>query len=591
MTRTTFLTSAAILAAVALSCGGRAVTAQTLQLAQAAEPQKPGTPPAQKPGQPAQPGHPAAPNAAHPPAAAAPPAAHTPPAAAVTPPAQHAPPAAAATPAAPHTPPAAAAAPPAPHVPPAAAAAPPAPHVPPAAATVPPAPHAAPAAAAPASVQHPAAAAAPAAPAVAPANAAAPASQRAGTLPVAPTAQTPPRPGAPAAAAVAPNVAPAVHPAAPAAAAVAPAPAPGFGRPAPQPAAASTGAIPGAAPHPANAFAAPPVTRPVDPAAMPHRLDAVRAERQEVQEGNRTIIRENDRVIIREGGHDIIRHDEAARFAFNAREVNVEHRGDAVITVAVRPDGSRIVTEVDGNGRLLRRLRRDAFGREIVIIDNTVVVPVAVVGGPAMVVGGPAVAIATPGLALGIGGLGLGVALSLGPPVVQIAPELYIRDTAVATPAQIYMTLAAPPVEVIDRRYSLDEIRYNEPLRARMPRVDIDTVNFDTGSWEIAPDQAQRLAGVAQGMLQAVQANPAEVFLVEGHTDAVGADVDNLSLSDHRAESVAVLLTNQFGVPAENLTSQGYGKQFLKVQTPAPERANRRVAVRRITPLLTAQAN
>ena len=52
---------------------------------------------------------------------------------------------------------------------------------------------------------------------------------------------------------------------------------------------------------------------------------------------------------------------------------------------------------------------------------------------------------------------------------------------------------------------------------------------------------------------------------------------------------VAVVLTNQFGIPAENLTSQGYGKQFLKIPTPAPERANRRVAVRRITPLLTAQ--
>ena len=87
-----------------------------------------------------------------------------------------------------------------------------------------------------------------------------------------------------------------------------------------------------------------------------------------------------------------------------------------------------------------------------------------------------------------------------------------------------------------------------------------------------------------------MQRNPAEVFLIEGHTDAVGNDVDNLSLSDRRAESVAVVLTNQFGVPPENLTSQGYGKQFLKIPTPAPERANRRVAVRRITPLLTAQA-
>jgi OOP family OmpA-OmpF porin len=319
---------------------------------------------------------------------------------------------------------------------------------------------------------------------------------------------------------------------------------------------------------------------PVDPKTMPQHLEALRGQRQEVQEGNRTIIRESDRTIIREGGHDIIRHDEAARFGFNAREVNVERRGNATITVALRPDGSRIVTEVDDNGRLLRRIRRDAGGREIIIIDNTVVV-----GAPGFVVGGPGVVLGGAAIALG----GIGVGLVLAPPVIRIAPELYIRETVRATPDDIYLTLAAPPVERIDRRYTLDEIRYSEPLRARMPRVDIDTVNFEFGSWEVAPDQIDRLAGVAQGIQRAIQRNPAEVFLIEGHTDAVGNDVDNLSLSDHRAESVAVVLTNQFGIPAENLTSQGYGKQFLKIPTPAPERANRRVAVRRITPLLTAQ--
>ena len=47
------------------------------------------------------------------------------------------------------------------------------------------------------------------------------------------------------------------------------------------------------------------------------------------------------------------------------------------------------------------------------------------------------------------------------------------------------------------------------------------------------------------------------------------------------------MLTQQFGVPAENLTTQGYGEQYLKVPTHGPERENRRVAVRRITPLLT----
>jgi len=58
---------------------------------------------------------------------------------------------------------------------------------------------------------------------------------------------------------------------------------------------------------------------------------------------------------------------------------------------------------------------------------------------------------------------------------------------------------------------------------------------------------------------------------------------------DRRAESVAVALTQQFAVPAENLSSQGYGEQYLKVPTNEAERANRRVAVRRITPLLTGQ--
>src|SRR5262249_24554442 len=140
-----------------------------------------------------------------------------------------------------------------------------------------------------------------------------------------------------------------------------------------------------------------------------------------------------------------------------------------------------------------------------------------------------------------------GFVLDLRPPVVTIAPQLYIREVGPATTlVDISATLMAPPVMAVERRYSLDEILYNEPLRARMPRIDIDTVNFETGSWEITPDQADRLAFVAQGIVAALKRNPGEMFLVEGYTDAVGNDVDNLSLSDHRAESVAQMLTSQF---------------------------------------------
>ena len=122
-----------------------------------------------------------------------------------------------------------------------------------------------------------------------------------------------------------------------------------------------------------------------------------------------------------------------------------------------------------------------------------------------------------------------------------------------------------------------------------MPYVNLD-IQFDTGSWQLTPDQVDRLSAIAEALNRAIARNPREVFLIEGHTDAVGNDVDNLSLSDRRAEAVAVALTEQFQVPAENLVTQGYGKQGLLIQTDAPERANRRVAIRRITPLIDPQA-
>jgi outer membrane protein OmpA-like peptidoglycan-associated protein len=292
------------------------------------------------------------------------------------------------------------------------------------------------------------------------------------------------------------------------------------------------------------------------------RLDDVRAARREVREGNRLLIEEPGRVIIQEGGQTIIRHNEADRFRWQAQDVHIERRGADTVTVFERPDGARIYTVTDESGRLLRRYRRLPDGREIIIIDNRY-------SGPP-----------NP----------FGYFVDLPPPVIHIPRERYIVEDEYARPDDIYYALWAGPVDYIDRPYTLDEIRYSLPLRERMPRVDLDTVTFDTGSWEVAPDQVERLAVIADGINRAIAANPSEVFLIEGHTDAVGSDIDNLSLSDRRAESVALVLSQQFGVPPENLTTQGYGAHYLKVPTPGPERANRRVTVRRITPLLTGQS-
>jgi len=314
---------------------------------------------------------------------------------------------------------------------------------------------------------------------------------------------------------------------------------------------------------------APPPTQalaPIPPGAAPQgprRLEDFRGQRQETDQGGRKVFTEPGRVIVVDpSGQSFIRHNEEDRFRFGARDIRTERVGGDTRTVVIRPDGSQIITVVGGDGQLLRRIRRDREGREIIIIDNSYRDPRAVGG----------------------------FYVDLPPPIIRIPFNRYIVEADVAAPELIYDTLEAPPVDRIDRRYSLDEIRYSPTVRQLMPSIDLNTINFETGSWEIPPDQAARLQVIADGLNRAIGRNPREVFLIEGHTDAVGNPVDNLSLSDRRAEAAAELLTQQFGVPAENLTSQGYGAQYLKEQTDGPSRVNRRVTVRRITPLLSGGA-
>ncbi|MGJ8617079.1 MAG: OmpA family protein, partial [Sulfitobacter sp.] len=106
------------------------------------------------------------------------------------------------------------------------------------------------------------------------------------------------------------------------------------------------------------------------------------------------------------------------------------------------------------------------------------------------------------------------------------------------------------------------------------------------GSAAILPEQARSLAKIGTTLSNLIANDPRTVILVEGHTDAVGNATYNLALSDRRAETVALALTEYFNVPPENMITQGYGESALKVPTLASEAANRRAVVRNITGLL-----
>lgn len=303
----------------------------------------------------------------------------------------------------------------------------------------------------------------------------------------------------------------------------------------------------------------------------PRRIDDVRGRRVESvsKSGARIIQEPGNRTIVRQDNRTIITRNEGAVFNTFTRGAKHNRRRDGgTETVYERPGGVRVFSEFDRDGRLLRRYRRDRSGREYVFVDNRRFYRNLAVG-------------------VGVGALATAAIVTLAPPAHSLPPDRYIVDYDRASEDELYETVIAPPVERLERGYSLDEVRYSRSLRQRMRRIDLDNINFETGSFEVDPDQYDKLARIARVLQRVIDRDPTEVFLIEGHTDAIGSDEDNLSLSDHRAESVARILVEHFEIPIENLTTQGYGEQFLKIDTQEAERANRRVAVRRITPLLS----
>ena len=296
--------------------------------------------------------------------------------------------------------------------------------------------------------------------------------------------------------------------------------------------------------------------------ARAERVDEIRDSRREFTQDGVTVIHEPGRTIIRDGEGTFIRHDETARFRELGGNFRTERRGNEMVSVFDRPDGVRVITVTDESGELVRRIRRYPDGREVILIDNSF---------------RPRPRTFEEQI------------IELPPPEYSFPRNRYIVDADEASPEVIYEALSAPLVQRPPRRYTLDEVRYSPTVRAYTRSVDVNTITFDTGSWEIKPDQVRRLDTIAAALGRAITANPNEVFLIEGHTDAVGNDVDNLSLSDRRAQSIATALTQTYNIPPENLTTQGYGEQNLKVQTQGPSAENRRVTLRRITDLLNQQ--
>ncbi|MGX5849854.1 OmpA family protein [Mesorhizobium sp. PL10] len=281
------------------------------------------------------------------------------------------------------------------------------------------------------------------------------------------------------------------------------------------------------------------------------------------------VVRElGDRVILQFNNQTIVESNDAPRMHRGARNVYYEDlSGDRTREIVERDNGVQIVTIRNRYGDVIQRSRITQDGREYVLsyVDERHYEDDGDWRDPGD---------------------------DLPPMRLDISRRDYILDSEdVESDDDYYTFLEQPPVERVQRLYSIDEVKRSARVRDIARRVDLDTLNFEFGSASISDTEVQKLEGVASAMEKLLKKNPAETFLIEGHTDAVGTPEANLALSDRRAEAVAEALTNAFGIPPENLTTQGYGEEYLKVNTTAPNRENRRVGIRRITPLVAPVAS
>jgi OOP family OmpA-OmpF porin len=98
---------------------------------------------------------------------------------------------------------------------------------------------------------------------------------------------------------------------------------------------------------------------------------------------------------------------------------------------------------------------------------------------------------------------------------------------------------------------------------------------FEINQSQIRPEEKEKL-GVIGKFLQKYPNTKAEI---EGHTDSVGTDANNLKLSQRRADSVVAYLVKTFGIDPARLTAIGYGESRPIADNSTEEgmRANRRI--------------
>jgi OOP family OmpA-OmpF porin len=162
----------------------------------------------------------------------------------------------------------------------------------------------------------------------------------------------------------------------------------------------------------------------------------------------------------------------------------------------------------------------------------------------------------------------------------------YVQITRVTPAPDAGAPPSVPAAAVVDLTVAVDEAAAGAlamPDSAIGPALDeigtavLGDLQFASGAAELSAGDYSSLAAVAAWLA----ANPDGTIALVGHTDASGSLDANIALSERRAEAVAQVLIDRYGVDRDRVTAKGVG--FLSPratnQTEEGRQKNRRVEV------------
>lgn len=147
------------------------------------------------------------------------------------------------------------------------------------------------------------------------------------------------------------------------------------------------------------------------------------------------------------------------------------------------------------------------------------------------------------------------------PLILNVKKEGYSFDTQIIQPEEI-------TEEVIEKDAEVKAVETGKVC-------DLRDIYYETNDFSLTQESKMLLALFVEFLKE----NPTVKVEIQGHTDDIGSDADNLRLSENRAKSVYDYVVSQ-GIPANRLRYKGYGEsQPIAPNTTEEGRAKNRRTV------------